>query len=56
MYHDGKDDADLLHDFEYAEEEEEDDLEEGIGVDPDVGYETEVGIVGLVFVRYERQC
>ena len=55
-YHDRKDNADLFHDFEYAEEKEEDDLEHGIGVDSDVGNLTEVGVVRLVFVWYERQC
>ena len=55
-YHDRKDNADLFHDFEYAEEKEEDDLEHGIGVDSDVGNLAEVGVVRLVFVWYERQC
>ena len=49
-HHDGEDYADLLDNLEDAEYEEEEDLVEGVGVDPHVGDPPEVVVVRLVLV------
>ena len=52
-YHDGKHNADLLHDFKDTQQQEEDHLVEGVGMDTEVGDSTKVMVVWLVFVRYQ---
>ena len=55
-HHDREDDAGLLDHLEYTEDEEEEHLVERVAVDTEVGYATEIVVVGLVLVRDEREC
>ena len=55
-YHDRKHDADLLNDFKDAQQQEEDHLVEGVGVDTEVGDSAKIAVVWLVFVWDEWQC